>query len=676
MESQDNQDQDNHPKNNLQVLLGAFFTIITLIAVGYLMAFIMDGNIDKVTSYDMFCVPASLFKPEPIERSIYLTSVFLSPFLTLGFNFYIKRFLNKVALRTDLNVYCNAVSAFLILLFGILGWIGLDRVDYWYISNNFYYVHPLISVCIMAVLMVCLLKFNLGESKVNKNKIPLIILNILSGLFILLVFLINIFDMNSIIGEKSLVNFNHFDAVFYSMSQVFMGKAVLINFANQYGLYPHFLEPIFQIIGLNVLNFSIVMGFLAALCFGFIFLFFKKSIDNWLIGFLGFTSILYFSYFFGSSLPGPPDPYFQYVPIRFLFPTVLIYLSFCYFQNNSKKIYYSLHALCSLAYLWNTETGILVFFAWLITLIYVELFNSDYKTALKNIGKHIVIAGLSLAVVILSYYLYTYVRYGATPTFNFEYQKIFYTMGFFMLPMPKIHPWNLIAITYLLGLSYCARALLLKKENARVKTIFLLSILGIGIFSYYQGRSHDFGLVGVWYPAVILAVIFTDSLYKTIKTNKKDYINLTVFCFLIYFLSSSFFSLISSYDYNSNIINTAFAQMSSKEPNFIRDNVNLIKKHTKAGDKILILSYTSGAYFAETQTLSALDIPSFGEMFLKKDLTFVEQAIKETKVDKVFFDSTFSTMGTTEGHANVLAELEKNYRIKDSNKWMLYLIPK
>ena len=45
--------------------------------------------------------------------------------------------------------------------------------------------------------------------------------------------------------------------VFYSLDQVVKGKTLLVNLTNQYGLYPHFLEPFFQIIRLNSFTYSL-----------------------------------------------------------------------------------------------------------------------------------------------------------------------------------------------------------------------------------------------------------------------------------------------------------------------------------------------------------------------------------------------------------------------------------
>jgi hypothetical protein len=42
----------------------------------------------------------------------------------------------------------------------------------------------------------------------------------------------------------------------------------------------------------------------------------------------------------------------------------------------------------------------------------------------------------------------------------------------------------------------------------------MLSVLGLGHFSYYQGRSHDYTLTAVWWPAFILLTISAGMLYR------------------------------------------------------------------------------------------------------------------------------------------------------------------
>ena len=56
----------------------------------------------------------------------------------------------------------------------------------------------------------------------------------------------------------------HFEAVYHPMVQVMLGKTVLVNTTSQYGLFPHFLAPIFAATGLSVLTFTAVLAILVA----------------------------------------------------------------------------------------------------------------------------------------------------------------------------------------------------------------------------------------------------------------------------------------------------------------------------------------------------------------------------------------------------------------------------
>jgi hypothetical protein len=104
------------------------------------------------------------------------------------------------------------------------------------------------------------------------------------------------------------------------------------------------------------------------------------------------------------------------------------------------------------------------------------------------------------------------IRYDNLPDFFelMQYQIYFYQLGFAMLPMKLIHPWNLVAIVYLIGLVYAAQSVIIKNDTMNSKMVFLLSILGFGIFVYYQGRSHDFNLFDVCFPAILIVTIFIE----------------------------------------------------------------------------------------------------------------------------------------------------------------------
>jgi predicted branched-subunit amino acid permease len=64
------------------------------------------------------------------------------------------------------------------------------------------------------------------------------------------------------------------------------------------------------------------------------------------------------------------DPYFQYYPIRTIFPALLILMSSGYFLNEKRYKYLAISIVCSLAVLWNAETGIIVLLSWIGAVVY------------------------------------------------------------------------------------------------------------------------------------------------------------------------------------------------------------------------------------------------------------------------------------------------------------------
>jgi hypothetical protein len=93
--------------------------------------------------------------------------------------------------------------------------------------------------------------------------------------------------------------------------------------------------------------------------------------------------------------------------------------------------------------------------------------------------------------------------------------------------MPLVHPWIFLALIYALALMYSisrmAHFLSPQHPDGRVvhAVIFLLAIIGVGIFSYYQGRSHAKVFVAVVWPGLILLACLVDD-YEIILARFKS----------------------------------------------------------------------------------------------------------------------------------------------------------
>jgi len=370
--------------------------------------------------------------------------------------------------------------------------------------------------------------------------------------------------------------------------------------------------------------------------------FLRESTETKFIASLGFLSTFFCSsllaeFFKIKFLDSSYDPFFQYYPLRVIFPVLSIYITWKYFNKEGFFLYYSSFIIYSISVLWNFDTGSVVFLSWILILIYKELKENNLKRGLKKILKHLLTGGIMFIVTVFIYAFYIKLRYGSFPVFigSFKYQSIFYLYGYFMEPMKIIHPWNLVILIYLTGLSYGVRSLFDKEKDVTVYSIVFLSVLGLGLFTYFQGRSHDLSLPGVSYPALLILTVFTDRIFRN-RTSLK-LISLFLLSWFLFFLCI----LMSQTPSVCFSVKDKIEAIIEKVPTKISRDAGFLMDHTKQKEKLLILSCHCAIYYNETQTLCALNIPSMTEFFYKDDYNIIYKFIKESEHGKVFLDNTF-----------------------------------
>ncbi len=633
--------------------LSIFFTIIFLIAINLLILSFYNVDIKTLTSsYEMLLNPEFKsdvsVRPEPQERLQYLVTIFIMP-VTL-FACYVGFKKNIAELSKILKVIYPYVAIISVAIFIIVVYFGIkqDPIDFLlYTEKAAPYVElrqlifpPLSNVSPTIFLSLPMLIFLLlldYKSRIGKMLSGVFYLQLL--ILLLTIFAVNLFGEDDYPGDAI-----HFNAVYYSVAQVFNGSSILVDFNSQYGLYAHFIEPIFQIIGLSVVKYSVVMSLLVCSSFLGILIFLRNTIQNSFIVWLGFIAVIIYNYFLFQLFSGH-DLYFQYWPIRLLFPCILLVVATVYFNSRSKSLYLFSFLLFSLGILWNLDSGIVVFLAWLALLCFDELFLNNRKLMVQRMLRHIVVGFMSLLLVIAIFSVYIYLRSGNFPDWNnqFKYQHIFYATGFNMLPMPLFHAWNILAIIYIVGMFISIRAVIEGENTYHSRMIFLLSILGIGLFSYYQGRSHDHVLTMVGYPATLLAAIFADRFILQWKTKGlggpgKIYLLVIMTIFLFGLSALGYFE-------NSGL---TFAQaqrgvkslFSSKYKAELKANVDFVRLHTVYGEKVFIIYEFNwdGIFYANTGTRNAANVPGSSELLLAEDVDKKILFLKGNTSKKVFVD--------------------------------------
>jgi len=618
--------------------------------------------------------------PEPVERLQYLISITIIPLITFVcywlFNNFVRRLSDKQINVIYVVAFIISSTLFLLLIYLDLktnpdNFIFKDRQNLYADIRGF--VATIISgrdmwLALLATPFVYYFAVSNLSAKFDRIIKPIIF-------FVLALLLSDIFLINLSGRDNYFGWYEHFNAVYYSIAQAVNGKYLLVDFTNQYGLYPHFLAPIFKCIGLSVIKYSIVMCSLVVLSYVLLLLFIKNTIHNITLIFLGFIGLiyirLYMLVFFNFG-----DSYFQYTPIRFIFPCLLLFLASHYFKNFNRTLYYSIFFISSLSVLWNIDTGFVVFITWLATLCFNELFDFKMRPFLKNCLAHLLTAVVIFSLTVFTYSGAIYLASGHLPDFSLflKYQKIFYQSGFFMMHMPLFNAWNLIVLFYGIGLIKSASSIINNQNSYRNIIIFLLSILGIGLFSYYQGRSHDFLLTAINYPAFILLIMFADDWITEIQQYRYKkafpqsfYLSLTLFflltlCFLLFK-----FNLI--YHYSTNRLPVS---IHNQFPNTqLTENITFLKENTSAGEDILILTepgYWDGIYYSETGTRNAVNVPGFSELMLQEDYEKIIRFLKTNSITKVFIDDHFND------HV-VRSILLENYTLIDQNNEMKAYLP-
>ena len=316
----------------------------------------------------------------------------------------------------------------------------------------------------------------------------------------------------------------HFEAVFYAMSQVMAGRTLLADLPAQYGLYAELLRPLFSITGLSVLKFTVLMTTLQGIaCFALLAFCARTMRLAW----LRCLAVLTLSMVVGSTWIAISDSpqgheYYQLWPIRFFFPAIslLAFLATC--RRGMSQHWVGLTAaLAGIAIVWNLESGIAVFGA-LVACLLVRLLFGDPSARGHN--ARLFLTGLLLPIAVVAvFFLFLFFKSdGRIQLLEWaKYQTIFYSTGFGMLPMSlRPHPWMAVLGVYLYGIAGAVLAHFERKPSVSWDVILYLSIVGLGLFTYYQGRSHDVVLSFVIWPAILVTFLLADQTLRAVRAGR------------------------------------------------------------------------------------------------------------------------------------------------------------
>jgi hypothetical protein len=577
--------------------------------------------------------------PEPVEYRQYVLCLLIAPPVMLACLAAFRRVLSKIRVPSHfrlLTVVCG-LGATLILI-PVFFYSALEKCEFLYVRSAVYFTAPVLYAFLWFPI-AC--GFVLLSRKRPVLWIAKGLLYVLGAYSLVLVFLTVLFDCDSIALWPT-----HLNAVIYPVTQVVMGKTLLVDCVALYGFYPHLIEPLFRLVGLNIFSFTIFNGLLLVGCWVCLFVFMRALVKNDFLLMAGFISAIFYSYLGGKLVANGgvrPDPYFQYAPIRMVFPCLMLMISSFYLRGKGKRwAYLGGFLAASIGLLWNPETGMVVLGGWLLLLGYTELFRRPVASAVRPIMVHGLFGLASMVVAFGGYSLFVFLRCRAWPDWSMilKYYKLISYNGYSMMPMPGIpHVWAILVVVLIAGLAVSFNGLLTRKNELLCSTVFLLSILGSGLFSYYQGRSHDFNIIPLLYIPIVLVTLIADHILTGVQGGDRRYYKYAPYAVLVFFF---FASGPPSLLYQSGkFLEWARQGAGSRRAGsngLLSKNMEFVKSHVHRGERVFFLigGYVEGIFYAETETRSAVDVGSSVDWLFKSDLNQVVKFLEDNKQAKVF----------------------------------------
>jgi hypothetical protein len=477
--------------------------LLALAAYSQLASLLMPASVTTSSMSQLFMPELrAAVCPKPRERFLYLFGLACIPTLPTLFYWLLTRrharFENRFRWLEDHRL--SAVRD-LLVVGAIAAWLCF-LTDY----SEIYLLQPLLSWSLLvAMLLLLLMRWEAcWRSYVVCGGLALMLLLFLADLLT--------------VGEDRWLSrsdlCDHFDLLLGAVNQTLHGRTVLVDTVSQYGiLYPYvaalILAP-FKLTAWHVEMFFAAMG-LAAMIFLYLAVARKTGLGSPL-SLVFFVGILGVSHpFVGAALHSfkPPVVYYQYFPLRVVCGSFFLWFVSLYFSRKSRGLMIFGYAAAGTSLLWNGDTGAVILIAWTGTLLFDTLAEnaSSFRKILRGGAMHVLLCGLTLLLAFGLYGLFAWLRSGQFANFEaaYLYQRIFFAAGYFTYPMNPREIWQPLMLVYLVTIFLCMRRLLQKNVDATVKWYFFIALYGLGIFSYYQGRSHIWCLSPVVYPAAMLS---------------------------------------------------------------------------------------------------------------------------------------------------------------------------
>ncbi len=495
---------------------------------------------------------------------------------------------------------------------GILWFIPVWSIGAMVMSREYFefMFKPLMGIgAVVAPVMAILFAWILYKKKIRINKWWWFGAGML--LFVLQVYTTRIFfpEYVNYVGRW------HFGVVSQAVSIASTG---LLS-CSQYGYFAYFLLPFMALTGFSVIKLSLVMGVLYATAMGCLLWVLVKVLNRkWLV--LAAAMTLALTYSAISLHVSDFDPYFQYHPIRTFWPCCTLLAAFL-IARKSRPLRGGIigGVMAAVALFWNIDSGVVLcvaFPAWFGWNAFCRRDRSWWIALLANV---VSIIGMTACILTV----FSFWNGGMLSLTEItKFQRVF-MYGYFLLPMPFVlHVWSLVALLYVTAFLLGVWCVYRNPAGIRGQMYFMLGLIGIGIFPYYQGRSADGNLVNISYLAVVIMVLWIDALSTSVKRLRLR--TPLLWPWLTMVIALGMFCGVYLYDLPVTIklVGQITGRFTDRKPEYYAD-IQFIREHAPADKVANIIGEGQGFYSLECGLTPGFLPFNYGEVIMRSDFAYL-----------------------------------------------------
>jgi hypothetical protein len=171
--------------------------------------------------------------------------------------------------------------------------------------------------------------------------------------------------------------------------------------------------------------------------------------------------------------------------------------------------------------------------------------------------------------------------------------------------------------------------------------VFLISILGVGLFTVYQGRSHNHNLMATFWSAFFLTALFADVLWERMIPKIRSGVSSMVaagltllplpllLLFVLFAAVPAFLGTLPSFLSSLQSQLGILTDRIDAEPNPYGDRIEFMRQYFSPGEQVPIFSSKyDTTFYLETRTTNPVRAPGWNELFLQSDVNQYESYLE------------------------------------------------